>query len=171
MFSSLLAQNRYLTKKGMINFEASVPSFEEIKAKSTSVTAILNTENGDFASLVLMNSFRFKVALMEEHFNENYVESERYPKAILKGTLTDFNLNRITDTEVSFRFRGSLTMHGETKPLETDIFIKKHDKGLQLRSDFSLQPEHFNIKIPKIVRKKIAHTVTVSALFDLYAKR
>ncbi|MBT8273073.1 MAG: YceI family protein, partial [Bacteroidia bacterium] len=65
------AQQKYLTKAGTLSFEASVPSFEEVAAKNEAVTAILNTENGEFAALALVKGFRFKNALMEEHFNEN----------------------------------------------------------------------------------------------------
>ena len=70
------SQEKYLTKSGVLNFEASVEYFEEIKATNTNVTAILNTSNGQFAALALVKGFRFKNALMEEHFNENYAESD-----------------------------------------------------------------------------------------------
>ncbi len=72
-------QEKKLTKTGTITFEASVPSFEEVKGKNTAVTCILNTSNGEIAALALMKGFRFKVALMEEHFNENYIESSKFP--------------------------------------------------------------------------------------------
>ena len=79
------SQSKYLTKSGLLNFEASVEAFEEIKATNNNVTAILNTENGQFAALALVKGFRFKNALMEEHFNENYAESDEHPKAIFKN--------------------------------------------------------------------------------------
>ena len=93
----VVAQEKYSTKNGTIVFEASVPSFEEVKAKNENVSAILNVETGDFASLVLINGFRFKVALMEEHFNENYMESSKFPKAILKGKLKDFSTSKLSE--------------------------------------------------------------------------
>ena len=86
------SQEKYLTKTGLLNFEASVPSFEEIKATNTNVTAIFNAANGQFATLALVKGFRFKNALMEEHFNESYAESDSYPKPF--GPI---------DTELSFR--------------------------------------------------------------------
>ena len=70
------SQEKYLTKTGTLVFEASVPSFEEIKATNTNVTAIFNASNGEFATLALVKGFRFKNALMEEHFNESYAESD-----------------------------------------------------------------------------------------------
>ena len=75
------SQGKFLTKSGAITFEASVPSFEEVKATNDKVTAIINTETSDIAALALVKGFRFKVALMEEHFNENYAESDKFPKA------------------------------------------------------------------------------------------
>ena len=107
--TSTFAQQKYLTKTGQISFEASVPSFEEVAAKNNSVTAILNTENGEFAALVLVKAFRFKNALMEEHFNENYAESHLYPKATFKGKIKDFDFKQLKDT---YKISGELTFHG-----------------------------------------------------------
>ncbi len=83
--STLIAQSKYYTKSGSIDFEASVPSFEEVKAKNNTVTSILNTETGEIAALALVKGFRFKVALMEEHFNENYAETHKFPKATFRN--------------------------------------------------------------------------------------
>ena len=80
---SSFAQTKMISKTGKITFEASVPAFEEVKGKNESVTFIFNPTTGDIASLALIKSFRFKVALMEEHFNENYMESDTFPKATL----------------------------------------------------------------------------------------
>ena len=89
------AQEKFITKSGVINFEASVPSFEEVKAKHQSVSALLKS-NGEFASLALVKGFRFKVALMEEHFNENYAESSKFPKATFKGKIKGFDISKLT---------------------------------------------------------------------------
>ena len=91
--SSVEAQAKYIDKKGELTFEASEELFEPVKATNESVTVILNTETNEIASLALMKSFRFKNSLMEEHFNENYIESETYPKATFKGKLSDFNFS------------------------------------------------------------------------------
>ena len=90
--------DKKITKTGTIVFEASVPSFEEVKAKNEAVTCILNPDNGEIAALALMKGFRFKVALMEEHFNENYVESSKYPKATFKGKIDNFDESKLTTT-------------------------------------------------------------------------
>jgi len=104
-----LGQTKYLTKTGSLTFEASVPSFEEVKATNSAVTAIMNEENGEFAALALVKGFRFKNALMEEHFNENYAESDDFPKAIFKGKMTRKSLKDPALLD------GELTFHGKTK--------------------------------------------------------
>src|SRR6478672_4504093 len=90
------AQDKMITKTGKITFEASVPAFEEVKGTNTAATCVLNPKTGEIASLALMKSFRFKLALMEEHFNENYVESDTYPKATFKGKIENFDAAALT---------------------------------------------------------------------------
>ena len=153
------AQDKYLTKTGTVTFEASVPSFEEVAAKNNSVTAILNTENNEIAALVLVKGFRFKNALMEEHFNENYAESNLYPKATFKGQITGQTLN------------GELTFHGVTKPIKNSIItITKENENLIVKGNFSVDPLDYNIEIPKIVQNKISNTVNVKFSFVLEKK-
>ena len=75
------AQDKMQTKTGKITFEASIPSFEEVKATNETASCIIQLKTGKIASLALVKGFRFKAALMEEHFNETYIESNIYPKA------------------------------------------------------------------------------------------
>ena len=89
---TLLAQDKMITKTGKITFEASVPAFEEVKAKNDGVTCVLNAKTGEIASLALIKGFRFKLALMEEHFNENYINSDSYPKSTFKGKIENLGL-------------------------------------------------------------------------------
>lgn len=168
VFTTLVvAQEKYSTKNGTIVFEASVPSFEEVKAKNENVSAILNAETGDFASLVLINGFRFKVALMEEHFNENYMESSKFPKAILKGKLKDFSASKLTTGSSKYTLEGTITIHGVTKSFETPVSISQKGDSLEVESQFVLNPTDFNIEIPKIVSNKIAEEIQVSAKYSL----
>ena len=162
------SQSKYLTKSGVLNFEASVESFEEIKATNTNVTAILNTENGQFAALALVKGFRFKNALMEEHFNESYAESDEYPKAIFKGKLADFSLENIQNT---YSISGTLSFHGVTKPIE-NVFVElsPSKNSFNFKGSFEITPNDFNIEIPSIVRSKIAEIVTVVFDFELIKK-
>ena len=162
------SQENYLTKSGVLNFEASVESFEEIKASNTNVTAILNTSNGQFAALALVKGFRFKNALMEEHFNENYAESDLYPKAIFKGELVGFSLDAL---QTSYSIQGTLSFHGITKPLENvSVEITSSENSFTLQGTFEIMPNDFDIEIPKIVRSKIADSVAVVFEFELQKK-
>jgi len=164
---NVFSQEKYLTKTGSVNFEASVSSFEEVAAKNNSVTAILNSQNGEFAALVLVNAFRFKNALMEEHFNENYSESSIYPKATFKGIIQNFSIINLEKKSV-FKIIGELTFHGKTKKLEPITLICLIENGtLKITGDFVVKASDFDIKIPKIVSNKIANNVKVSFQFEL----
>ncbi|RSK39700.1 YceI family protein [Mangrovimonas spongiae] len=163
-------QTKFLTKTGTIQFEASVPSFEEVKAKNNGVTAILNTNNGEFAALALVKGFRFKNALMEEHFNENYAESEIYPKATFKGKITKFSMAKIK-TPHTLTISGELTFHGKTKQLkDIAVLVSKKGDNILLSGTFKVTASDFNIDIPKIVRNKVSETVKVDFNFNLSAK-
>ncbi len=167
---SSIAQNKYYTKSGIIDFEASVPSFEEVKAKNSSVSCILNIDNGEIAALALIKGFRFKVALMEEHFNENYAETERFPKASFSGKIAEFSLKELDNTSKEFELSGKLTFHGETVEIKEKATIRQNQDTLFLSTVFTLNPEEFDIKFPSVIRKKIARNVEVSIDFQLVPK-
>ena len=168
---SISAQNRYLTKTGIVEFEASVPSFEEVKAINNSATAIINSETGELAALVLIKGFRFKNALMEEHFNENYAESDLYTKSNFKGKIVNFSLEKLSEIPQIFKLEGELTFHGKTKKFEElSIEIKKNDDIITISGKFIADASNFDIKIPKVVKNKIAEGIVVSFEFKLQKK-
>ncbi len=162
-----IAQTNYYTKSGNIDFEASVPSFEEVKATCNTATSILEIETGEIAVLVLVKGFRFKVALMEEHFNENYVDSDKYPKATLTGKIENFSLENLNSKPSLFELIGKLTFHGITVEINPEISISLKENNLYLTTFFKLNPADFDIKIPKLIRKKVAETVEVTINFHL----
>lgn len=168
--STLYSQSKYYTKSGSIKFEASVPSFEEVKAKNNTVTSILDVQTGDIAVLALVKGFRFKVALMEEHFNENYAKSRKFPKATFTGKIHNFSIDSLTDIPKSFHSTGELTFHGKKVRIEPQLLIASFDNKIQLSSTLILNHEDFNIKIPKLIRKKVAETVEVTINFLLIPK-
>ncbi|RKE94999.1 YceI family protein [Ichthyenterobacterium magnum] len=168
---SSFSQSKYYTKVGLVAFEASVPSFEEVKAKNTSTTAILNTENGEFAALLLVKGFRFKNALMEEHFNENYAESDTYPKAIFKGKIVGFSSEELNQNSKHLSFNGELTFHGISKKLESiSIDVKRIGNIIYIKGHFEANASDYEIKIPKIVRNKVSEAIKVSFEFELNQK-
>jgi polyisoprenoid-binding protein YceI len=158
---------KLITKTGNIKFQASMSSYEEVAAENKSVSAVLDQSTGDFASLVLIKGFRFKVALMEEHFNENYMESEKFSKATLKGKIEDFDISKITNTPKNFTLKGDLTIHGKTKPLTVIIKISKAANGVNAIGSFEVKPEDFDIEIPSLVRKKVADKIKINYNFLL----
>lgn len=167
---SLTSQNKYYTKTGKIKFEASVPSFEEVKAENNTTTAILNIETGEIAALSLIKGFRFKVALMEEHFNESYAESTKYPKATFSGKIQNFEAGSLTKTPETFLINGKLTFHGKTVAINTSAIISMNKNEIEFNSEFTAKPEEFDIKLPKVVRYKVAETVDVTIHFKLVPK-
>lgn len=164
---ALFAQDKVITKNGNINFEASVPAFEEIKAKNENVTCILNTKTGEIASLALIKGFRFKIALMEEHFNENYMESDKYPKATFKGTIINFDLSKLTTTYTEYTVKGKLEIHGKSKDISSFAKIRKTDKGIDLITNFDVYASDFAIEIPSVVKNKVSNKILISNSFLL----
>lgn len=161
-FGSLSAQTKKVTKTGEITFEASVPAFEEVKANSRNATFVLNTDTGEIASLILVKSFRFKIALMEEHFNENYIESDRYPKATFKGKIDNFKLSALSESAKDFAIRGKLELHGKTKDVIIPAKIQKSGEDIVINAAFNVNVDDFGIDIPSIVSKKVSKNVNIT---------
>lgn len=161
------AQEKMITKTGKITFEASVPSFEEVKGTNSTATCVLNPATGEIASLALIKGFRFKIALMEEHFNENYLESDRYPKATFRGKISNFDLKSLTSSPRDFTIKGKLELHGKSKEVVVPAKIRKTDSGVEIISNFSVNSDDFAIAIPSVVKNKVSKTVNISTEFTV----
>jgi|SRR6478672_646108 len=161
------AQDKIVTKNGKVTFEASVPAFEEVKAKNDGVTCIINTKTGEIASLTMIKGFRFKTALMEEHFNENYMESDKYPKATFKGKIENFDMTKVTAEAKEYTIKGKMEMHGKTKDIIIKATLKKAGDGLTLLSNFTVNTDDYGIEIPSVVSKKVSKKVTVTLDFTM----
>ncbi len=159
-----------ITRSGEIKFEASMPSFEEIAAKNNTVSCLFDTATGEIAVLALVKGFRFKIPLMEEHFNENYIESDQFPKATFKGNVINFVASKVTATKTTFDVEGDLTLHGVTKKIKSKMtFLQSGDK-LIASCTFKVKPSDYNIKIPSVVKSKIAESVEIALKFELEKK-
>jgi polyisoprenoid-binding protein YceI len=161
------AQEKMITKNGKVTFEASVPSFEEVKATSETVTCVLNAKTGEIASQAQMKSFRFKTALMEEHFNENYIESDKYPKATFRGKINEFDANSLTSTAKDYMIQGKLEMHGKSKDVSMPAKIRKTDAGIEIISNFTVNTDDFAIEIPAVVKNKVSKKVNIKSVFTV----
>jgi len=164
-------QSKYMTKSGSMSFEASQPSFEPIEATHSAVSALLNTDTGELAVLALVRGFRFPLALMEEHFNENYIESHQYPKTSFKGSILNFDSNALSNQPRTVQLTGELSMHGVTKLISVSATITKSDEQITLTSSFSVKTSDFGIKIPSLVRKQIDENVQVEVSLPLQRKQ
>lgn len=156
---SLLAQDKFRTNSAVVNFQASVPFFEEVKAVNKLGTIVLEPQTSTLICTVIIKDFRFKMDLMQEHFNENYIESHRYPKAVFKGKIEKFDLKDINENEKEYDIKGKLYLHGKSKVIAVKALIKRVPDGIQIVSNFPLSVSDFNIEIPYVVANKISKTV------------
>ena len=169
---SLSNAQKMITRSGEIKFEASMPALEEIAAVNNTASCIFDLLTGDFVSLALVKAFKFKIPLMEEHFNENYIESDTYPKATFKGKIIDFDKNKISKTKsVSFALEGDLTLHGVTKAVKSSILLRMVDDKIKASSNFTIKNSDFKIKIPSIVKNKVSEEVKISLTYLLEEKK
>ena len=161
------AQDKLITKTGKVTFEASVPAFEEVKAVNSGTTFVMNPASGEVAGLALMKGFRFKVALMEEHFNENYIESDKYPKATFKGKVQNFNAKDLSATAKDYTITGKLELHGKSKDISIPAKIRKTDAGIEVVANFTVNADDFAIEIPSVVKSKVSNKVSVKTEFTV----
>ncbi|MFK7032294.1 YceI family protein [Flavobacterium oreochromis] len=161
-------QEKNIAKNGIVTFEASVATFEEVKATTSTAVCVLNSKTGDLASAISIKTFKFKNSLMQEHFNENYMESDKFPKAIFKGKIENYNSYNF-DNQTKIQINGTFEIHGKSKNMTVPATLKKEGNNYILVANFVLKPEEFNIEIPSIVGYKIAKSIEVSTTFKLLA--
>lgn len=156
----------YQTTTAKVRFFSSAP-VEDIEAISNEGVSVLNSDNGAISFKVKMRSFKFKKALMQEHFNENYVESEKYPDASFKGESIG-NIDLESTSPQKIVFKGTFTVHGISKERELPVVITLKDNGktMALESQFEVACKDHDIKIPKILWENIAEVIEVSVNAD-----
>jgi hypothetical protein len=157
-----LNAQKYMTKNGYIGFFSHTP-MEDIKADNNQVAAVLDISTGDMVFQALVKSFHFDRALMEEHFNENYMESDKFPKSSFKGKITNlaavnFSKNGTYDVTVE----GDLTIHDVTNKISTKGTVEVVTGGINATSKFNIVPEDYKIAIPGVVREKINKNLEVT---------
>lgn len=152
----------YFTKNGKISFFSST-LLEDIKADNNQVISIINPSTGELQFSLLNNAFHFKKALMEEHFNADYIESAKYPKSSFKGTITNagsvnFNADGVYKVTVS----GSLSIHGVTKTVSVPGTITVKSGNISATSVFKVKVKDYNISIPAGVKNNIAEDIELT---------
>jgi len=157
--NQIISQEKYFEKDGYVSF-FSHSLVEDIKADNNQVLSIIDTETGEIAIQLLMRSFLFKKALMQQHFNESYVESHKYPKAVFKGQILNYNDLNSENTETEIK--GILTVHGKDKEISLRATVQINEDTIELSGDFTVEVASFDIKIPGVVRNNIAKIIKVS---------
>jgi hypothetical protein len=168
--SSIIAQGEkehiISAKNGSIHFISNAP-LELIEATSNDFRAVIDTVSGKFAFSVPMLSFLgFNSELQRTHFNENYLESKRYPNATFAGKMIE-KWAPPTEQSRLVRAKGPFTVHGVTKERLIPAEISREGNAYRVKATFVVVLEEHNIKVPKLVAQKIASeiTVTVNAVF------
>lgn len=159
---------KYMTKTGYIKFYSETP-IETIQAENKQVNAALDIEKGDLVFKVLMKSFMFEKALMQEHFNENYVESDKFPNATLQAKVTNLSqADFLKEGTHEAIIEGDLTIHGVTRKIsEKGTFTVKDGGSIHGTSKFYVKPQDYDIKIPGAVMKNIAESIEVTVDVNL----
>jgi polyisoprenoid-binding protein YceI len=158
-FNTLLFSQKLITREGLIKFEGETP-LEKIDAVSDQAASVLSLDTRELVFRVLVKSFVFPKALMQEHFNENYAESDTYPNAIFKGKIVE-DIDFSTPGTYDVSIKGSMTFHGVEREIETPAQIIVKKSSVSLSSRFTMAPEDYGIKIPSAVRDKIAREMMV----------
>jgi hypothetical protein len=159
--ASAFGQSKFIAKNAYISFYSSTP-MEDILGESNEVVTILNAETGEIAFQALMTTFHFKRALMEEHFNENYMESSKFPKGKFNGKIEGFKKEMLTGPLTDIKVSGVLSVHGVDKTITAPATIGVENGKLVGTAKFKVAPEDFGIEIPSLVRDKIGKEMEIT---------
>jgi hypothetical protein len=162
MLSLNLSAQKFSTKNGFTGFYSHTP-VEDVKGDNNQVASIFDASTGDIVFQILNKSFHFDRTLMEEHFNENYMESEKYPKSTFKGKIT--NISEVYFSKpglYNVKVDGEMSMHGVSNVFSTTGTLEVFADGIVAKSKFTIKPEDYGIIIPGLVREKIAKEMEVT---------
>ena len=159
LFSTQLIAQHYYSEKGQVSFFSEAP-IENISAINEDVSAIIDSQTGGFAFRLKIKDFTFPNSLMQEHFNESYLESEKYPLSTFTGVIANFS-DLDLSTEQRFLVNGSLSIHGISKDAQMKATAQMKNDELHITSTFDVVLEDYAIDIPKIMMYKIAEVINV----------
>lgn len=160
---------KLMTRTGKVSFFSST-SVENIEAFNNEVASALDTKSGDLMFIVPIKSFKFDKALMQEHFNENYMESDKFPKAEFKGKADVAGVNFAKDGSYKVKATGKLTMHGVTKEVTAPGTIVVKAGAATVNAKFTINPSDYGIKIPSVAASKISDKIEVTVDTNLKNK-
>jgi polyisoprenoid-binding protein YceI len=161
-----MAQSKYIDRAGKASF-FSAALIEDIEAHNDQAVSLVDIESGELVASMLMKSFNFRKALMQEHFNENYVESNKYPKATFKGKITNIDAFEISKNgKYTWNIDGDITIHGVTRRISLTANASVENGTIKAQSVFPLVVKDFKIEIPRLVRNNIAEELEVTVSFN-----
>jgi hypothetical protein len=163
------AQNLYKAVDGEISFFSKTP-MEDIDAENKNVKALINTSTGEVAFIATNVGFHFEKPLMEEHFNENYMESDKYKVSVFKGKIVE-DIDFTKDGKYNVTVKGFLNIHGVEKEREVPGIVSVENGKVNVLTDFVVKVKDHKIKIPKLVVKNIAETVKVAVNLNFELKK
>lgn len=167
--AQLAIGQKYFSKTGKISFHSDAP-MEKIEAHNSTASTVLDAATGNVEWAVLIQGFKFEKALMQEHFNENYMESTTYPKAKFKGKVDNLSsVNFKKDGDYNVNVSGQMEIHGVTKPVSATGVISVKGGTVSAKSKFSVAVADYGIVIPKLVADNIAKTVDINVHADYQA--
>lgn len=157
----VFSQKRYFTKTGQINFAAGTAA-EDIDGVNKTVTSVFDATSGQIEFAVLVKGFEFKRALMQEHFNENYMESNKFPKSLFKGKIVNVDkVNFQKDGSYPVTVKGVLDMHGVKKEVEAPGTLKVTGETVHSDATFTVLLADYKVNIPSLVKDKVSEKVTI----------
>jgi hypothetical protein len=161
LWGTVLSAQKFMTRDARISFLSEAP-LEKIEAINKSGSAVLDLESGRMEWKVLIKNFIFEKKLMQEHFNENYMESDKYPNATFKGEVVNAReINWSKEGTYDVRARGKMTIHGVERDIEVPGKITVSAGKLNVTADFKVACADYNIAIPTVVRDNIAKEIAV----------
>ncbi len=156
------AQSKYMTRNAYVRFFSTTP-VENIEAINNQTSSVFDAATGKIVFQVPIKGFQFEKALMQEHFNENYLESDKIPNATFNGEVKGMPaMEAMKDKEVQVHLVGKLTIHGVEQLVDEVFVMTVVDGQLRLQGTFSVSPEDYKIAIPSAVTDKIAERIEVS---------
>ncbi len=160
--TQLITAQNLISKNGHIWFYSYTP-VEDIEAHNRQAVSILDPKAGTLQFTMLIKSFEFQKKLMQEHFNENYMESDTYPKASFNGNIENISgINFANDGDYPAQVSGDLTIHGVTRKVNTAGTLSVTSGVVTAQAKFIILPEDYNIVIPDLVKDRIAKEIEVN---------
>lgn len=165
--NSEMAAQIYMAKTGEISFYSEA-KLENIDAKNTNAKPVMDTKSGKITVKVSMRAFKFKSGFMEEHFNENYVESDKYPHAIFEGKIRDNDkIDYTKDGDYDVICDGKMSLHGQTKEISASGKLSIKSNKIYIDSKFKMALADYKIEIPAQRLANIAETVDVTVKAEM----